>query len=265
MPSPFPGMDPYLEGRLWPDVHTSLATTMRQRLAPLVRPRYTVRLGVYVAEDSMPEAEIGIMYPDVEVLLGAASPTGEGVRPTRDLGEGSAATVGTPAVLTIPVLAPVEARLVTVELRDAADTLVTAIEILSPINKTGEGVTKYRRKRQRLHRAGVHLIEIDLIRRGTRPVAHPRIPPVPYLVALTRGQAATTQIWPIRFQDRLPSLPVPLRPPDEDVELDLQATLAAVYETAMYELSIDYRAAPPPPILSNDDAHWVAGLLRWGQ
>jgi hypothetical protein len=214
----------------------------------------------------MPEAEVGIMYPDVEVLLGAASPTGEGARPTRDLGGGSAAAVGTPAALIIPVLSPVEARLVTVEIRDAAaDSLVTAIEILSPINKTGEGLTKYRRKRQRLHRAGVHLIEIDLIRRGTRPVVHPRIPPGPYLAALTRGQAATTEIWPIRLQDRLPSLPVPLRPPDDDVELDLQATLDGAYETAMYDLSIDYRAAPPPPVLSDDDVRWVAELLRWGQ
>jgi hypothetical protein len=266
MPSPFPGMDPYLEGRLWPDVHTSLATTMRQRLAPLVRPRYTVRLGVYVAEDSAPEAEIGIMYPDVEVLLGAASPIGEGVGPSGGPTGGPTPTVGTPAALTIPVVSPVEARLVTVEIRDvASDTLVTAIEILSPINKTGEGLATYRRKRQRLHRAGVHLLELDLIRRGTRPVAHPRIPPVPYLAALTRGQAATTEIWPIGLQDRLPNLPVPLRPPDKDVELDLQATLATVYETAMYDLSIDYRAAPPPPVLSDHDARWVADLLGWGR
>ncbi|MFQ5873193.1 MAG: DUF4058 family protein [Dehalococcoidia bacterium] len=47
MPSPFPGMDPYLEGYLWPDVHQALASKIRQQLTPLVRPRYTVRLGVY--------------------------------------------------------------------------------------------------------------------------------------------------------------------------------------------------------------------------
>jgi hypothetical protein len=60
MPSPFPGMDPYLEGYLWPDVHQALASKMRQQLTPLVRPRYTVRLGVYVVEDRTPESEIGI-------------------------------------------------------------------------------------------------------------------------------------------------------------------------------------------------------------
>ena len=67
MPSPFPGMDPYLEGYLWPDVHSALAGKIRQQLAPLLRPRYAARLAVYLVEDSAPESDIGIMYPDVEV------------------------------------------------------------------------------------------------------------------------------------------------------------------------------------------------------
>ena len=36
MPSPFPGMDPYLEGYLWPDVHSALASKIRQTLIPLL-------------------------------------------------------------------------------------------------------------------------------------------------------------------------------------------------------------------------------------
>ncbi len=47
MPSPFPGMDPYLEGYLWADVHNALASKIRQLLVPLLRPRYTARLEVY--------------------------------------------------------------------------------------------------------------------------------------------------------------------------------------------------------------------------
>ena len=68
MPSPFPGMDPYLEGYLWPDVHNALANKIRQQLAPRLRPRYVARLEIYVVEDTEPEAEINIMYADVEVL-----------------------------------------------------------------------------------------------------------------------------------------------------------------------------------------------------
>ena len=65
MPSPFPGMDPYLEGYLWPDVHSALAHKIRQQLAPQIQPKYVARLEISVIEDSSPEAEIGIMYPDV--------------------------------------------------------------------------------------------------------------------------------------------------------------------------------------------------------
>ncbi|NEP53451.1 MAG: DUF4058 family protein [Moorea sp. SIO3C2] len=30
MPLPFPGMDPYLEGYLWPDVHSALALVVQK-------------------------------------------------------------------------------------------------------------------------------------------------------------------------------------------------------------------------------------------
>ena len=76
MPSPFPGMDPYLEGYLWPDVHSALAHTIRQQLAPQIQPKYVARLEISVIEDQSPAAEIGIMYPDVEVIKTTASRPG---------------------------------------------------------------------------------------------------------------------------------------------------------------------------------------------
>ena len=68
MPSPFPGMDPYLEGYLWPDVHHRLATQISDQLMPLLRPRYVARIEIQVVPDETPEADIGIMYPDVEIV-----------------------------------------------------------------------------------------------------------------------------------------------------------------------------------------------------
>jgi hypothetical protein len=47
-------------------VHNALASKIRQQLTPKLRPRYTARLEVYVVEDSLPESEIGIFYPDAE-------------------------------------------------------------------------------------------------------------------------------------------------------------------------------------------------------
>lgn len=46
MPSPFPGMDPYLEGYLWPDVHHRLATQISDQLMPMSRPRYVARIEI---------------------------------------------------------------------------------------------------------------------------------------------------------------------------------------------------------------------------
>ena len=68
MPSPFPGSTLTLE-LSWPDVHNALAAKLHQLLTPLLRLHYTARLAIYMVEDIAPESEIGIMYPDVEVLL----------------------------------------------------------------------------------------------------------------------------------------------------------------------------------------------------
>ena len=45
MPSPFPGMDPYVEERsLWPDMHPCLIYNISEALQPQVRPRYVARI-----------------------------------------------------------------------------------------------------------------------------------------------------------------------------------------------------------------------------
>jgi hypothetical protein len=253
-------MAPYLEGYLWPDVHHALANKIRQLLAPRLRPRYVVRLEIYVVEDSAPESEIGIMYPDVEIML-----SGPARAPANNGEPSTTAAVGareTPAALTILVLEPVEVRVATVEIRDTvSNELVTCIEILSPVNKREPGLAVYRQKRQRLYHAGVHLLEIDLLRRGVRPVAHPRVPDSAYLVALTRAHSGATQLWPLGLQSVLPSVPIPLREPDPDSLLELAAAFAAVYDEAGYDLSIDYAQAPPPPPLSDADTAWMRQVL----
>ena len=45
MPSPFPGMDPYLERpSLWPDVYHELISQIRAALKPTLRPKYVARV-----------------------------------------------------------------------------------------------------------------------------------------------------------------------------------------------------------------------------
>lgn len=259
MPSPFPGIDPYLEGYLWVDVHNALANKIRQQLAPKIQPVYTVRLEIYLVQDTAPESEIGILYPDVEVLRQKLG-MGEPMRSPLPKKVGN--LLVTPAPLTLPLMTPVEVRITSVEIRDtASNMLVTSIEILSPVNKREPGITPYRQKRQRLYNAKVHFIEIDLLRRGTRAFEHPRLPAAPYLVTLTRAQAKEVEVWPIALQEPLPIIPVPLRPPDLDVPLDLASALRDIYDEAFYNLSIDYREIPPKPILADSDLVWVEELL----
>ena len=258
MASPFPGMDPYLEGYLWPDVHHSLATQIRDQLMPHLRPRYVARIEIQVVQDESPEGEIGIMYPDVEIVQVRPPPVGYG-------GAGvlvAEAPMTTPETIAVTLTA-VEVRLAAVHILDAAQNqLITSIEILSPVNKHEPGVTKYREKRQNLHEAGVHLLEIDLLRRGQRPANHPRIPVSAYRVVLTRAKSSVGYVWALQLQDNLPVLPVPLRAPDDDITLDLGLALQTIYERAAYDLSINYREAPPPPPLSPKEAAWWQQRLQ---
>jgi Protein of unknown function (DUF4058) len=244
-------MDPYLEGYLWADVHNALASKIRQMLVPKLRPRYTARLEIYLVEDNHPEAEVGILYPDVEILRVRNAP--EPVLTT-----GGTALATTPATLTLPLIEPIAVRIPTIEIRDAANnSLVTSIEILSPVNKREPGLTQYRQKRQRLYQADVHLIELDLLRRGTRPFDHPRLPAASYFVTLTRARSAAVDLWPIALQQTLPIIPVPLKAEDLDVALDLGIALTEIYDEAGYDLSIDYAESPPPPTLTAADQTWL--------
>lgn len=260
MPSPFPGMDPYLEGYLWPDVHNALANKIRQYLTPQLKPRYVARLEISIVEEYPPESEIGIMYPDVEVVK-----IDPGSTRIREIAEEYTLSTEEPisAPLTLPRLGSVEMRLTRVEIRDAGhNQLITCIEILSPVNKREPGLSQYRRKQQRLYEAGIHLLELDLLRRGTRPYAHPQLPDVPYMITLTRAQSGQVGVWPLTLQATLPIMPVPLRTPDPDARLDLSQILSTIYDEAAYDLSIDYTQSPPPPALNEADAAWARGLFE---
>ncbi|NJK64194.1 MAG: DUF4058 family protein [Synechococcaceae cyanobacterium SM2_3_1] len=254
MPSPFPGMDPYLEGYLWPDVHSALASQMRRQLTPLLRPKYTARLEIYLTEDPFPEGEIGILYPDVEVLKASQKAT--------QTSSGSTKVVTQPT-LTLPLLQAAKVRLTSIEIRGTAHHhLISCIEVISPVNKREPGLVSYQQKRQRLYQGNVHLLEIDLIRRGTRPFNHPHLPQVPYCIALTRAQSKQIEIWAIDLSTPLPTVPVPLKAPDTDVPLDLQAALDQVYAEAPYDLSVDYSQEPPPPAFSAVERDWIQTILR---
>lgn len=241
-------MDPYLEGHLWRDFHHDFASQVRRELAPLLPPHYVARIEVAIVIDNMPDSEYGLIYPDIGVVTKKLKEP----PPSLSTVEDSSLT----APLTIPI-SDFEVKNFTVEVRDTENNdLVTSIEILSPVNKREPNLTHYLLKRAKLREAGVHLIEIDLIRRGQRPFQHPRIPDVPYLITLTRATLLEAEVWPLTLQQPLPTIPIPLRHPDPDVPLNLARAFNTVYESAYYNRSIDYNNDPPPPKLPTADLEW---------
>lgn len=79
---------------------------------------------------------------------------------------------------------------------------------------------------------------------------------------MIRAGHIRADVWPLGLRERLPTLPVPLRSPDPDVPLDLQAALDTVYDEADYSLTLNYDEPPADPPLSEGDATWVQEQVR---
>lgn len=254
MASPFPGMNPWLEGYLWADLHHELASSIRRQLAPQLRPKYVVRIDTYTFQDVLPAEEISILYPDLEILKKPSKLS----EPEETYG-----TV-TPPTLAFPTRLAVEARVPVVEIRDKGNNqLITAIEILSPANKRKPGIVQYCEKREMLYTGGVHLLEIDLLRKGQRPAAHPALPGwAHYFVMLVRADQTRTQVWALTVRDELPVLPVPLKAPDPDARLNLSRAFEDAAQQGYYNEAINYDEEPPPPAFSDEDKEWLKGILR---
>jgi len=263
MPSPFPGMDPYLEGELWQEFHETLAGSIRAMLMPLLTPTYVALLAKrYVLDrpalgvfDIPPRA----VYPDVHV--------DDRLQVVPVLGAAPVAVSEAPSGLTAPSAELpnyVEVPQLSIEIRDVAHRrLVDVIEIISPANKYGDGAREYLDRRRELLRANVHLLEIDLVRQGARIPLVGAAPPAAYYVYLSRAQRRPfSQLWAMTLPDTLPTVPVPLLPPDPDVPLDLQAAVDACFALVGNERLIDYAQTPPPPVLPPEDIAWVDATLR---
>lgn len=260
MPSPFPGMDPYIEvSWLWPDFHHDLIAEMRARINQVLPPGYVARTDVTVTyevvEISEPDKTRSIR-PDVTLLQ---------ERDPQSTAAGVATLIpAAPFEGMVPLEAPIRRGRVEVR-RVEDDFLVTVIELLSPVNKRSghDGREEYLRKRRDVLRSSAHFMEIDLLRGGERsPLGDPP-PAAPYYVMLYReNRRSRVSVWPIQLRDPLPLLPVPLRSPDADVPLDLGALVASAYERGLYDRQLDYRAPVPPPPLSPEDQAWVDELLR---
>jgi uncharacterized protein DUF4058 len=252
MPSPFPGMDPYLEGAVWTTFHFAFAAEIVRQLAPRLRPRYLVLpVERFVIETPDDIAITTSIYPDVAVAK-------------REIDAQTSHTASiVPAPLHLATVIPEAVPHVAIEIRDVANRqLVTAIEILSPTNKRGDGRNEYLTKRRRILLSTAHLIEIDLLRQGQRIPMQQPLPPAEYFILLSRAdERPMTDVWPVMLSQPLPTIPIPLLSGDSDVLLDLQQTFTSVYDLLGYDLAIEY-AQPPDVPLEAAAALAVESMLR---
>lgn len=269
MPSPFPGMDPYLEAsHIWPDFHDSLAAELRAALNRLLPQRY------YALREMRPE--IGILdaderpkriVPDVSIV-------------EFDKGGRSAAGVAvleeprTEASPFVEVYASVEpTRHHYLEIRDSTrdHRLVTLIEIVSPSNKRpGKDREAYLAKQAEVLASDASLVEIDLLRSGERLFSgeglvdciQRHVPTADYVVAVNRvWNREKSRLYLVNIRQPLPVIQVPLREGEPEVLLDLQYIVNQAYDRGPYQRgAVDYRK-PPSVALAPEDVDWAAQRL----
>jgi len=228
MPSPFPGMNPFLEQRdVWQDFHDRFVPALSDALAPQVSPQFLVKIEehLYIHELSAEQrfrignADVSVSrHPHVDV------PSAKGQ-----------AVIDAPTRIVLPGI-EFEKQLF-LEIRDRQNRqLITVIELLSPSNKTpGPDREQYLAKRGNLLRGLVHLVEIDLLRGGPRLPLEKAAESEYYVMVSRAEERPIAAFWPITLRERLPIIPIPLRGPWPDARLDLQEILHTVYDRAYYK------------------------------
>jgi hypothetical protein len=253
MPNPFPGMNPYLEQpEYWSDFHNQAIASLARVLVKQLLPKYRVVTDkwVYKIADS---TAIAIGRPDVTVQQSRANTS-----PVL-----TAVTASPLTVQPLKVLVPLvrEVRQSYIEVRDTAtQEVVTAIEILSPVNKRGDGRKKYEAKRQQVLESLIHLVEIDLLRDGEPlPIANDH-PPSHYRILVSRSDTRPlADLYAFNLGDRIPTFPLPLKIEDVEPVVDLQAVVNELYNQLGYDYFIDYSSSPPAPWLSSDVTNFLLG------
>lgn len=149
----------------------------------------------------------------------------------------------------------VEQKFLSIRSRERRD-FITVIELLSPWNKSpGDGFKEYLQKQSGYLGSVVHIVEIDLLRGGSRL---PTIEPLPagdYFAFVGRwDRRPKLDVYHWHLRDRLPRIPIPLKVGDADAALDLQAAFERTYENAGYDYALDYDVPLDPPLPHDSDA-----------
>jgi len=251
-------MDPYLEDpSVWEEFHYLFNAECMYLLADRLPEHYVARVQERVELISVSDEAAKRYVPDVAVARDRRPNQGGGNFAGGQAGSGLAEPV------TIPAAESIEVREGYVEiLRLPEYQLVTSVELLSPWNKYGEGIGEYRHKRRALVNSGVHVVEVDLLRRGTRTELASPLPLGDYYTLVFRSdRRPDVDVWAWNVRAPLPSVSIPLKKPDDQIWLELRAVVNAVYDHGRFTRKVRYDRPPVPP-LSPEDSAWAADLLK---
>ncbi len=259
MPSPFPGVDPFIEAQgHWADLHSRLISAIGDELADRLPNAYVARFEENVHTVSWSADEVQKFRPDVALIRrGDVAP----LHPERPSAASGAATI---EPVTLPLaLAQEEVRDVWIEILSLpAQELVTVIEILSPTNKSSSGREAYLSKRRTVLDQPVHLVEIDLLRGGARvPMARPLPRGDFYTFVARAGRRPECDVYAWSVRDALPTIPIPLKAPDPDLPIDLSRLFARCYDRGRYASLLRYELPLVGPYEA-EDRQWAEGIAR---
>lgn len=265
MPSPFPGMDPFLEHpAIYPDFRDAVCSELKAALNRLLPARYYAGTASRVWIDTTGRR----IQPDVQILLPSDQWDSAAAAASEQLAV-SAQTEVQPVTIQVP---QDEFRELMVEIyADAGgEKLVTHIEVLSLSNKqpAGGGRKRYLKKQREILDSQVHLVEIDLLRGGQHTIAVPpgelrrKTPPHDYRICLHRfDQPEDFVVYPIPLGAQLPTIPIPLLPGDPDVMIDLQSVFVHCYEVSRYAQRVRYQRDRLVPPLTPEQQVWADDIL----
>jgi hypothetical protein len=254
MPSPFPGMDPYIESSgMWGDFHGSLLGAIRADLNTRLPEGYAASIELYVWTGEEEESERPRLgEPDVFVCEDEKT----GGR------EPATATIAAPSTIVLPRLTRRKRKYIkVVDIR--AKKVVTVVEVLSPSNKRGADQAAYLEKRTEYLANKLSFVEIDLLRGGKRPPLGKRHPEVTdyYAMVCRSWEFPRAGFWTFGIRDPLPGIPVPVTRELGDTPLNLLACIDRAYDEGRYSTSLPYDE-PLKPRPRDQDRNWIAQTLK---
>lgn len=261
--NPFPGMNPWLE-RHWSDIHSALTLYARDVIDQALPRGLQARVEEYPAVDG-PDEEEGDdvprrFVPDVTIYDTRA--TGVFLSP-----RGVAVMEGSEPVVFPRRVEPMTLRYIKIIDSREHRQVITAIEFISPANKTPKGAGRFRKKQDHLLHGMVNLVEIDFLRGGEWVLTadqdtYPTQVATPYRICVTRSlEPDHSEAYHASFAVPLPSIRIPLRYEDDDIRLPLQDLLNEAYRKGRYGDSINYDLPPDPP-LSEAEQQQVAAIFE---